>query len=222
MRRTKYSAERGKLQQLRRRTFDCSRGPRPKRLRLGCQPDQRRPTTYPQWEAVEDQDSAFIRISGEASGTSTSSYRRPAVAGPRPSGRPADRCRCGAAHRRHGRFCIALQNNKSNIMSAPGALWTAAHHHIPMLLIMHNNRAYHQEIVRVQQAQRASTRHNQRRHRQHAHRSRHRLRHISASHGLYAEGPITDPKDLGPALERAVERVESGETALVDVVAQPR
>ena len=40
--------------------------------------------------------------------------------------------------------------------------------------------------------------------------------------GLYGEGPITDPKDLGPALRRAVERVERGEPALVDVVTQPR
>jgi hypothetical protein len=40
--------------------------------------------------------------------------------------------------------------------------------------------------------------------------------------GLYGEGPITEPKDLGPALRRAVERVEKGEVALVDVVTQPR
>ena len=33
---------------------------------------------------------------------------------------------------------------------------------------------------------------------------------------------ITDPKDLGPALKRAVERVERGEPAVVDVVTQPR
>ena len=31
------------------------------------------------------------------------------------------------------------------MMYAPGVLWTAAHHRIPMLTIMHNNRAYHQE-----------------------------------------------------------------------------
>jgi thiamine pyrophosphate-dependent acetolactate synthase large subunit-like protein len=40
--------------------------------------------------------------------------------------------------------------------------------------------------------------------------------------GLYAEGPITDPKDLGPALRRAVAAVKRGEPALVDVVTQPR
>jgi thiamine pyrophosphate-dependent acetolactate synthase large subunit-like protein len=45
---------------------------------------------------------------------------------------------------------------------------------------------------------------------------------LARSMGLYSEGPITNPKDLGPALKRAVERVERGETALVDVVTQPR
>ena len=45
---------------------------------------------------------------------------------------------------------------------------------------------------------------------------------LARSMGLYGEGPITDPKDLGPALRRAVARVERGETALVDVVTQPR
>ena len=45
---------------------------------------------------------------------------------------------------------------------------------------------------------------------------------LARSMGLYSEGPITDPQDLGPALRRAVERVERGETVLVDVVTQPR
>ncbi len=35
-------------------------------------------------------------------------------------------------------------------MYAPGALWTAAHHEIPLLTVMHNNRGYHQEVMHVQ------------------------------------------------------------------------
>ena len=45
---------------------------------------------------------------------------------------------------------------------------------------------------------------------------------IAKGYGLYAEGPITDPKDLGPAIRRAIERVKAGEPALLDVVTQPR
>ena len=29
-------------------------------------------------------------------------------------------------------------------------LWTAAHHQIPLLTVMHNNRGYHQEVMHVQ------------------------------------------------------------------------
>ena len=35
-------------------------------------------------------------------------------------------------------------------MFVPSTLWTAAHHRIPLLYIMHNNRAYHQEYMYLQ------------------------------------------------------------------------
>ncbi len=35
-------------------------------------------------------------------------------------------------------------------MYAPGVLWTAARHKIPILSVMHNNRGYHQEVMHVQ------------------------------------------------------------------------
>jgi acetolactate synthase-1/2/3 large subunit len=30
---------------------------------------------------------------------------------------------------------------------APGVLWTAVHHKIPMLTVIYNNRGYHQEVM---------------------------------------------------------------------------
>jgi thiamine pyrophosphate-dependent acetolactate synthase large subunit-like protein len=45
---------------------------------------------------------------------------------------------------------------------------------------------------------------------------------VAKGFGVYAEGPITDPKALGPALKRAIAVVERGEPALVDVVTDPR
>jgi acetolactate synthase-1/2/3 large subunit len=45
---------------------------------------------------------------------------------------------------------------------------------------------------------------------------------IARGMGVHGEGPITDPKDLGPALARAVAVVKSGEPAVVDVVTDPR
>ncbi len=40
--------------------------------------------------------------------------------------------------------------------------------------------------------------------------------------GLHAEGPSSNPKDLGPAIRRGVEVVRSGEPALIDVRTEPR
>jgi hypothetical protein len=40
--------------------------------------------------------------------------------------------------------------------------------------------------------------------------------------GVYGQGPITDPKDLGAAIRRAVAVVKRGEPALVDIVCQGR
>jgi len=45
---------------------------------------------------------------------------------------------------------------------------------------------------------------------------------LAQSMGVYAEGPIDNPKDLAPALKRAIAVVKRGEPALLDVVTQPR
>ena len=126
------------------------------------------------------------------------------------------------AHRKYGRFCVSIQND-GDFMYAPGAIWTAAHHRIPLLSVMHNNRAYHQEVMHIQRM---------------ANRHQRGITNagigttiedpninyamIARGMGIYAEGPITEPKDLGPALRRAADAVTRGEMALVDVVTQPR
>ncbi|MGZ3312547.1 MAG: hypothetical protein ACXU8Q_00165 [Caulobacteraceae bacterium] len=45
---------------------------------------------------------------------------------------------------------------------------------------------------------------------------------MAKSMGMYAEGPIENPKDLGPAIKRALAVVKKGEPALIDVVSQGR
>jgi hypothetical protein len=88
---------------------------------------------------------------------------------------------------------------------------------------MHNNRAYHQEVMHVQRMcdrrsrgiDRASigttiTDPNI------------NFSMVAKGMGVYSEGPITDPKDLGPAILRAKEVVKRGEPALVEAVTQPR
>ena len=45
---------------------------------------------------------------------------------------------------------------------------------------------------------------------------------LAKSFGVYSEGPIANPSDLGPALARALAVVRSGQPALIDVISQPR
>ena len=126
------------------------------------------------------------------------------------------------AHRKNGRLYVHLQND-GDLMYANGVLWTAAHHRIPLLAVMRNNRAYHQEVMHIQRM---------------ANRHQRGIENagigttlvepnidfakLAQSMGWYAEGPITDPKDLAPALKRAVAAVKRGEPALLDTVTQPR
>ena len=126
------------------------------------------------------------------------------------------------ANRKHGRLSVNIQND-GDLMYAPGVLWTATHHKIPLLSVMHNNRAYHQEVMQVQIM---ADRHNRGIERAWIGTTMTEpnidFSRLAQGMGMHAEGPISDPKDLGPAIRRAVDVVKSGEPALVDVVSQPR
>jgi thiamine pyrophosphate-dependent acetolactate synthase large subunit-like protein len=126
------------------------------------------------------------------------------------------------ANKKHGRLSIAIQTD-GDLMYAPGVLWTAAHHKIPLLSVMNNNRAYHMELMHVQRMCNARN------------RSVDRgaigsqiidpnidYAKLAQSMGVYAEGPIDNPADVGPALKRAIAVVKRGEPALVDVVTAVR
>ena len=126
------------------------------------------------------------------------------------------------ANRKHGRLSVAIQTD-GDLMYAPGVLWTAAHHKIPLLSVMHNNRAYHMELMHVQRMCNARNRGVDRGdHRQRADRPEHRLREAGAVHGRLRRRADHQPEGSGPALARAIAVVKRGEPALVDVVTQVR
>ena len=126
------------------------------------------------------------------------------------------------ANRKYGRLSVSIQPD-GDLMYGPGVLWTAAHHRIPLLSVMHNNRAYHQETMHLQ---RMENRHNRGIDRAHIGTTiddpNIDYAKLAQSMGWYAEGPITDPKDLGSAIKRAVAAVKRGQPALIDSVTQPR
>ncbi len=121
------------------------------------------------------------------------------------------------------RLCVNLQGD-GDFLFTPTALWTAAHHKVPLLTILLNNRSYYN-----------SEEHN-------AKIAAHRGRPVETagqgtriedpavdfasmarSMGVYAEGPITRSEDLEPALRRALDAVKTQrQPALVDVITQNR
>jgi thiamine pyrophosphate-dependent acetolactate synthase large subunit-like protein len=185
------------------------------------------------WNVVKDLDWSLVASTGNvsgwpnrlwkmdkhyqwlgSSGGSGLGYGAPAAAG------------AALANKSLGRFSVTIQGD-GDMMYAPGVLWTCAHHSIPLMYVMHNNRGYHQEVMHVQRL------------------ANRRLRvanngkdfgpigtkiqnpdidyaQLAKSMGVEGIGPIHDPKDLGPALKRAVEIVKSGQPVVVDAVTQPR
>jgi thiamine pyrophosphate-dependent acetolactate synthase large subunit-like protein len=126
------------------------------------------------------------------------------------------------AHKGDGTLCVSIQGD-GDLMVGPGAMWTAAHHRIPLLTIVHNNRAWHQETMSVQIMASRRGRHPE----------RGRIgtiitdpnidyAKVAQGFGVYSEGPITQASDLSAALARAIKVVRGGEPALLDVVTQPR
>ena len=126
------------------------------------------------------------------------------------------------AARGTNRLTVNLQAD-GDFLFGPGALWTAAHHHVPMLVVLHNNRSlYYSEEHGMQIAE---------------HRERPvenagigtqitdpnvDFATLARSFDCYGEGPISQMSELRPALERALRVVKDGKLAFVDVVSEPR
>jgi thiamine pyrophosphate-dependent acetolactate synthase large subunit-like protein len=181
------------------------------------------------WAQVRNQDWAMVAESGNTSGWSTRlwtydrHYRWLGGSGGAGVGYGAPAAVGAAlANKRHGRLSITIQGD-GDFLYAPGVWWTAAHHRIPLLAVMHNNRAYHQEVMHLQ---RMAGRHNRGATRAHIGTTLEDphidYARIAQGMGVHAQGPISSPADLAPAITRAIEVVRRGEPSLIDVVTQPR
>jgi thiamine pyrophosphate-dependent acetolactate synthase large subunit-like protein len=126
------------------------------------------------------------------------------------------------ANKKHGRITVNIQCD-GDLNYAPGVLWTAAHHKIPLLSVMHNNRGYHQERMFLQDMASRAGRGIENTHIGVAlNEPNINYAMLAKAYGMYSSGPIENPKDLGPAIKAALEVVKKGEPALVDVVTQAR
>jgi acetolactate synthase-1/2/3 large subunit len=126
------------------------------------------------------------------------------------------------AHKGKGRLVVDIQPD-GDLMFDPGALWVATKYEIPMLIVMYNNRAYYNDwehqilMARLRGTDEAK-----------AHIGMDLFgpepdfAGLARSFGWYAEGPIDQPGEVGPALRRAIAEVKAGRPALLDTITQKR
>ena len=126
------------------------------------------------------------------------------------------------AHRDDKRLVVDLQPD-GDLMFDAGALWVAAKHRIPMLIVMYNNRAYYNDWEhQIRMAKLRGTPVGR------AHIGMDMtdpdpdFGKLAQSMGWYGEGPIDDPKKVAAALKRAIAKVKSGQPALIDTITQKR
>ena len=124
------------------------------------------------------------------------------------------------AHKGSGRVVVDIQPD-GDLMFDAGALWTLAKYEIPMLIVMHNNRAYYNDwehqlrMARLRGTDEAK-----------AHIGMDLFgpapdfATLARSMGCYGEGPIEKPEDVRPALLRALAEVKKGRPALIDTITQ--
>jgi thiamine pyrophosphate-dependent acetolactate synthase large subunit-like protein len=121
-----------------------------------------------------------------------------------------------------GRPVIGVVGDGAMLMT-PTSLWTAAHHRIPALLVVANNRSYfndeeHQERV-------ARTRDRPVENRWVGQRIADPdvdFATLARAHGVEGFGPVVEPDAVAPAMRSAVHALNEGRPALVDVRIAPR
>ncbi len=126
------------------------------------------------------------------------------------------------AHRDKKRLAVDLQPD-GDLMFDAGAMWVAAKHRIPLLVVMYNNRAYYNDWEhQIRMAELRGTPVDR------AHIGMDMsdpdpdFASMAKSMGWYAEGPIDKPEDVAAALKRAIAKVKAGQPALLDTVTQKR
>jgi acetolactate synthase-1/2/3 large subunit len=127
------------------------------------------------------------------------------------------------AHRGDGKLIVDIQPD-GDLLFDPGALWTAANLRLPMLLVMYNNRAYYNDWEhQLRVADKRGTDKAKAYIGMDLSDPAPDFAMLAKSFGWYAEGPIDDPKAVGPALRRAIDVIRTeGRPALLDTIVRKR
>jgi thiamine pyrophosphate-dependent acetolactate synthase large subunit-like protein len=178
------------------------------------------------WEVVKDEDWVLANGTGKGwtrrlwdwqpersyggSGGAGLGYGLPAALG------------VALAHRGSGKLCLNLQAD-GDLLYVVSGLYTAAHHRLPLLTVMFNNRTYgndeeHQDAVAKARGRPVENKVVGIRIDDPAPD----FARIAQGFGVHAEGPVDSADAVGPALRRALRVVkEEGRPALVDAITRP-
>ena len=134
---------------------------------------------------------------------------------------PAASVGASLPYRGTGKICVNLQRD-GEMLYTPSALWTAANTGVPLLTVMTNNRVYYNDVEHQEKVA--------------IHRGRpveNKLvgmemakppvdfANLARTFSVHGEGPITEPEQIRPAVERAIKVIkEEKRPALVDVYMQ--
>jgi thiamine pyrophosphate-dependent acetolactate synthase large subunit-like protein len=119
------------------------------------------------------------------------------------------------------RLAVAILGDGDTLMGA-SALWTAAHHRLPLLVVVANNRSFYNDEVHQERVARHRDRPVENRWvGQHIRDPDPDLAALARSLGLVTHGPVEDPAALEAVLRDAVAATTDGATVLVDVRVTP-
>jgi acetolactate synthase-1/2/3 large subunit len=126
------------------------------------------------------------------------------------------------AHKGSGRLVVDFQPD-GDLMFDAGALWVAAKHEKPLLIVMFNNRAYYNDWEhQIRMARQRGTDLGKAHIGMDLYDPAPDFAGLARSMGVHAEGPIEHPAGIRPALERALAVVKQGRPALIDTITQHR
>jgi thiamine pyrophosphate-dependent acetolactate synthase large subunit-like protein len=119
------------------------------------------------------------------------------------------------------RLPVAILGDGDTLMGA-SALWTAAHHRLPLLVVVANNRSFYNDEVHQERVARRRERPVENRWvGQHIRDPDPDLAALAQSMGLRSHGPVVDPDALEGVLRDAAQATAAGATVLVDVHVTP-
>lgn len=121
-----------------------------------------------------------------------------------------------------GRLAVGIIGD-GDFLNGPGALWTAAHYRIPMLLVINDNNSFyndegHQEAVALDRGWPVDNAWIGMRMTDPAAD----LAALAASYGAWSHGPVDDPAQLAGSFQEAVQAAQAGNTAVVHVRTAPQ